>query len=138
MEIEKRLLGFNSISLMERSGESLQVYLIDDESDPFSIEDYIVLEGSIDKDEIWLAVLQANEGSRDNPEWVDILTLNREFTVGKLLYAIDAYVKPEENRKLYTYSLPILAMENYIDRCFRQTYALMIIQQVFLLLLALV
>ncbi|HZJ83649.1 MAG TPA: hypothetical protein VFD57_07550, partial [Clostridia bacterium] len=86
-------------------GESLQVYLIGDESDPFSIEDYIVLEGSIDKDDIWLAVLQANEGTRDNLQWANILPLNREFTVGKLLYATDAYVKPEENTENYTLTL---------------------------------
>ena len=49
--------------------------------------------------------LQANEGTKDAPNWVNVLPLTRQFTVTKKVSAHTVTIVPEANDAAYTISL---------------------------------
>ena len=49
--------------------------------------------------------LQANEGTKDAPDWVNVLPLTRQFTVAKKVSAHTVTIVPEANDADYTISL---------------------------------
>ena len=81
----------------------LPVYL-DTDSGGFTISDYEIAPPS-DFNRIYTVTLQANEGSRDDPDWVNVLPLTRQFTVAKKVSAHTVEVVPEANSADYTISL---------------------------------
>ena len=80
----------------------LQVYL-DTEKEAFTISDYAI-EPS-DYTRTYTVTLQANEGTKDSPNWVNVLPLTRQFTVAKKVSAHTVNVAPEANDADYTISL---------------------------------
>ena len=80
----------------------LQVYL-DTEKEAFTISDYAI-EPS-DYTRTYTVTLQANEGTKDSPNWVNVLPLTRQFTVAKKVSAHTVNVVPEANDADYTISL---------------------------------
>ena len=70
----------------------LQVYL-DTESGGFTISDYAIAPSAFDR--TYTVTLQANEGTKDAPDWVNVLPLTRQFTVAKKVSAHTVKVVPE-------------------------------------------
>lgn len=62
----------------------LQVYL-DTEKEAFTISDYAIAPSAFDR--TYTVTLQANEGTKDAPNWVNVLPLTRQFTVTKKVSA---------------------------------------------------
>ena len=81
----------------------LQVYL-DPESEGFTISDYAIAPPS-DFDRTYTVTLQANEGTKDAPKWVNVLPLTRQFEVPKRVSAHTVKVVPEADPANYTISL---------------------------------
>ena len=81
----------------------LQVYL-DTESGGFTISDYEIAPPS-DFNRTYTVTLQANEGTKADPDWVDVLPLTRQFTVQRKVSAHTVKVVPEANDANYTISL---------------------------------
>ena len=80
----------------------LQVYL-DTEKEAFTISDYAIAPSAFDR--TYTVTLQANEGTKDAPDWVNVLPLTRQFTVAKKVSAHTVNVVPEANDADYTISL---------------------------------
>ena len=80
----------------------LQVYL-DTESGSFTISDYAIAPAAFDR--TYTVTLQANEGTKDAPNWVNVLPLTRQFTVQKKVSVSTVNVVPEANDAAYTISL---------------------------------
>ena len=81
----------------------LQVYL-DEESGKFTVSDYAIAPPS-DFDRTYTVTLQANEGTKADPDWVNVLPLTRQFTVAKKVSAHTVTIVPEANDAAYTISL---------------------------------
>ena len=81
----------------------LQVYL-DAESGDFTVSDYEIAPPS-DFDRTYTVTLQANEGTKDAPKWVNVLPLTRQFTVPKRVPVSTVTIVPEANEAGYTISL---------------------------------
>ena len=81
----------------------LQVYL-DEENEGFTVSDYEIAPPS-DFDRTYTVTLQANEGTKDAPKWVNVLPLTRQFTVAKRVSAHTVTIVPEANPANYTISL---------------------------------
>lgn len=80
----------------------LQVYL-DTESGGFTVHDYEIAPSASDR--IYTVTLQANEGTKADPDWVNVLPLTRQFTVAKKVSARTVTIVPEANPANYTISL---------------------------------
>jgi hypothetical protein len=80
----------------------LQVYL-DTESGSFTISDYAIAPAAFDR--TYTVTLQANEGTKDAPNWVNVLPLTRQFTVQKKVSVSTVNVVPEADPAAYTISL---------------------------------
>ena len=80
----------------------LQVYL-DTAKEAFTISDYAIAPSSSDR--TYTVTLQANEGTKDDPNWVNVLPLTRQFTVQRKVSAHTVNVVPEANDADYTISL---------------------------------
>ena len=80
----------------------LQVYL-DTESGGFTVHDYEIAPSASDR--IYTVTLQANEGTKADPDWVNVLPLTRQFTVAKKVSVSTVNVVPEANDADYTISL---------------------------------
>ena len=80
----------------------LQVYL-DTEKEAFTISDYAIAPSAFDR--TYTVTLQANEGTKDAPDWVNVLPLTRQFTVAKKVSAHTVTIVPEANDADYTISL---------------------------------
>ena len=81
----------------------LQVYL-DTESGGFTIGDYEIAPPS-DFNRTYTVTLQANEGTKADPDWVNVLPLTRQFTVQRKVSAHTVKVVPEADPANYTISL---------------------------------
>lgn len=81
----------------------LQVYL-DTEKEAFTVSDYAIAPPS-DFNRTYTVTLQANEGTKADPDWVNVLPLTRQFTVQRKVSAHTVEVVPEENEAGYTISL---------------------------------
>ena len=81
----------------------LQVYL-DAESGDFTVSDYAIAPPS-DFDRTYTVALQANEGTKADPDWVNVLPLTRQFTVKKSVPVSKVNIVPETNDDNYTISL---------------------------------
>lgn len=81
----------------------LQVYL-DIVNEGFTVSDYAIAPPS-DFDRTYTVTLQANEGTKDAPDWVDVLPLTRQFTVAKKVSVSTVKVVPEADPANYTISL---------------------------------
>ena len=80
----------------------LQVYL-DTEKEAFTISDYAIAPSAYDR--TYTVTLQANEGTKADPDWVNVLPLTRQFTVAKKVSAHTVTIVPEANDADYTISL---------------------------------
>ena len=80
----------------------LQVYL-DTEKEAFTVSDYEIKPSASDR--TYTVTLQANEGTKAAPDWVNVLPLTRQFTVKKSVPAHTVKVVPETNDADYTISL---------------------------------
>ena len=80
----------------------LQVYL-DTEKEAFTISDYAIAPAAYTR--TYTVTLQANEGTKDAPDWVNVLPLTRQFTVAKKVPVSKVNVVPEANEAGYTISL---------------------------------
>jgi len=80
----------------------LQVYL-DTEKEAFTIGDYAIAPAAYTR--TYTVTLQANEGTKDAPDWVNVLPLTRQFTVQKKVSAHTVTIVPEANDADYTISL---------------------------------
>lgn len=80
----------------------LQVYL-DTESGGFTVHDYEIAPSASDR--IYTVTLQANEGTKADPHWVNVLPLTRQFTVQRSVPVSTVKVVPEANPANYTISL---------------------------------
>ena len=80
----------------------LQVYL-DTEKEAFTINDYAIAPSAFDR--TYTVTLQANEGTKDAPNWVNVLPLTRQFEVPKRVSAHTVKVVPEADPANYTISL---------------------------------
>ena len=80
----------------------LQVYL-DTEKEAFTISDYAIAPAANTR--TYTVTLQANEGTKDAPDWVNVLPLTRQFTVPKKVSAHTVTIVPEANDADYTISL---------------------------------
>ena len=80
----------------------LQVYL-DTEKEAFTISDYAIAPAAFDR--TYTVTLQANEGTKDAPDWVNVLPLTRQFTVPKKVSVSTVNIVPEANDADYTISL---------------------------------
>ena len=80
----------------------LQVYL-DTEKEAFTISDYAIAPSALDR--TYTVTLQANEGTKADPDWVNVLPLTRQFTVAKKVSAHTVKVVPEADSADYTISL---------------------------------
>ena len=81
----------------------LQVYL-DEVSGKFTVSDYAIAPPS-DFDRTYTVTLQANEGTKADPDWVNVLPLTRQFTVAKKVSAHTVTIVPEADSANYTISL---------------------------------
>ena len=81
----------------------LQVYL-DTETGDFTVSDYEIAPPS-DFGRTYTVTLQANEGTKDAPKWVNVLPLTRQFTVQKRVPVSTVTIVPEANDANYTISL---------------------------------
>ena len=84
-----------------------QVYL-DTAKEAFTVSDYEIAPPS-DFDRTYTVTLQANEGTKADPDWVNVLPLTRQFTVAKRVSAHTVNVKPEADPANYTISLAATA-----------------------------
>ena len=80
----------------------LQVYL-DTEKEAFTISDYAIAPSAFDR--TYTVTLQANEGTKADPDWVNVLPLTRQFTVAKKVSAHTVTIAQEANDADYTISL---------------------------------
>ena len=80
----------------------LQVYL-DTEKEAFTISDYAITPAAYTR--TYTVTLQANEGTKDSPNWVNVLPLTRQFTVAKKVSAHTVTIVPETDPAGYTISL---------------------------------
>ena len=80
----------------------LQVHL-DTEKEAFTISDYAIAPAAFDR--TYTVTLQANEGTKDAPNWVNVLPLTRQFTVIKKVSVSTVNVVPEADPANYTISL---------------------------------
>lgn len=80
----------------------LQVYL-DTEKEAFTVSDYAIAPSAFDR--TYTVTLQANEGTKADPDWVNVLPLTRQFTVAKKVSARTVTIVPEANPANYTISL---------------------------------
>ncbi len=80
----------------------LQVYL-DTEKEAFTVSDHAIEPSAFDR--TYTVTLQANEGTKDDPDWVNVLPLTRQFTVAKKVSVSTVNVVPEANDADYTISL---------------------------------
>ena len=80
----------------------LQVYL-DTEKEAFTISDYAIAPAAYTR--TYTVTLQANEGTKDAPNWVNVLPLTRQFTVQRKVSAHTVTIVPEANDADYTISL---------------------------------
>ena len=80
----------------------LQVYL-DTEKEAFTISDYAIAPAAYTR--TYTVTLQANEGTKDAPNWVNVLPLTRQFTVTKKVSASTVTIAQEANDADYTISL---------------------------------
>ena len=80
----------------------LQVYL-DTEKEAFTISDYAIAPAAFDR--TYTVTLQANEGTKGAPNWVNVLPLTRQFTVIKKVSVSTVKVVPEADPANYTISL---------------------------------
>jgi hypothetical protein len=80
----------------------LQVYL-DTEKEAFTISDYAIAPSAFDR--TYTVTLQANEDTKADPAWVNVLPLTRQFTVAKKVSAHTVKVVPEADSADYTISL---------------------------------
>ena len=80
----------------------LQVYL-DTEKEAFTMSDYAIAPAAYTR--TYTVTLQANEGTKDSPNWVNVLPLTRQFTVAKKVSAHTVTIVPEANDADYTISL---------------------------------
>ena len=80
----------------------LQVYL-DTEKEAFTISDYAIAPAAYTR--TYTVTLQANEGTKDAPNWANVLPLTRQFTVIKKVSASTVNVVPEAAPANYTISL---------------------------------
>ena len=80
----------------------LQVYL-DTEKEAFTISDYAIAPEAYTR--TYTVTLQANEGTKAAPNWVNVLPLTRQFTVIKKVSAHTVTIVPEANDADYTISL---------------------------------
>ena len=80
----------------------LQVYL-DTEKEAFTVSDYEIKPSASDR--TYTVTLQANEGTKADPDWVNVLPLTRQFTVAKRVSAHTVKVVPEADPANYTISL---------------------------------
>ena len=80
----------------------LQVYL-DTEKEAFTISDYAIAPAAYTR--TYTVTLQANEGTKADPDWVNVLPLTRQFTVAKKVSAHTVTIVPEANDADYTISL---------------------------------
>ena len=80
----------------------LQVYL-DTEKEAFTVHDHAIAPSAFDR--TYTVTLQANEGTKDDPDWVNVLPLTRQFTVAKKVSVSTVNVVPEANDADYTISL---------------------------------
>ena len=79
-----------------------QVYL-DTEKEAFTISDYAIAPSTYTR--TYTVTLQANEGTKAAPDWVNVLPLTRQFTVPKKVSVSTVNVVPEANDADYTISL---------------------------------
>ena len=84
----------------------LQVYL-DTEKEAFTVSDYEIKPSASDR--TYTVTLQANEGTKADPDWVNVLPLTRQFTVPKRVPVSTVNVKPEADPANYTISLAATA-----------------------------
>ncbi len=84
----------------------LQVYL-DTEKEAFTISDYAIAPAAYTR--TYTVTLQANEGTKDSPNWVNVLPLTRQFTVQKKVSVSTVTIVPEANDADYTISLAEVA-----------------------------
>ena len=80
----------------------LQVYL-DTEKEAFTVSDYAIAPSAFDR--TYTVTLQANEGTKADPDWVNVLPLTRQFTVQKSVPVSTVKVVPETDPADYTISL---------------------------------
>ena len=80
----------------------LQVYL-DTEKEGFTVSDYAIEPSTFDR--TYTVTLQANEGTKADPDWVNVLPLTRQFTVQRRVPVSTVNVKPEADPANYTISL---------------------------------
>ena len=80
----------------------LQVYL-DTEKEAFTVSDYAIAPAAYTR--TYTVTLQANEGTKDAPNWVNVLPLTRQFTVQRKVSAHTVNVVPEAAPANYTISL---------------------------------
>lgn len=80
----------------------LQVYL-DAENEDFTVSDYAIAPAASNR--TYTVTLQANEGTKAAPNWVNVLPLTRQFTVQKRVPASTVKVVPEADPANYTISL---------------------------------
>ena len=80
----------------------LQVYL-DTEKEVFTVSDHAIAPSAFDR--TYTVTLQANEGTKADPDWVNVLPLTRQFTVAKKVSAHTVTIVPETNAADYTISL---------------------------------
>lgn len=80
----------------------LQVYL-DTESGGFTVSDHAIEPSAFDR--TYTVTLQANEGTKADPKWVNVHPLTRQFTVAKKVPVSKVNVVPEANEAGYTISL---------------------------------
>ena len=102
----------------------LQVYL-DTEKEAFTISDYAIAPAAFDR--TYTVTLQANEGTKDASNWVNVLPLTRQFTVAKKVSAHTVTIVPEANDADYTISLaeaarPTLQAEVFGENGEQATY----------------
>ena len=80
----------------------LQVYL-DTDKEAFTISDYAIAPSAFDR--TYTVTLQANEGTKADPDWVNVLPLTRQFTVQKKVSVSTVKVVQETEPDNYTISL---------------------------------
>ena len=102
----------------------LQVYL-DTEKEAFTISDYAIAPAAYTR--TYTVTLQANEGTKDASNWVNVLPLTRQFTVAKKVSAHTVTIVPEANDADYTISLaeaarPTLQAEVFGENGEQATY----------------
>lgn len=81
----------------------LPVYLDTEKEEAFTISDHAIAPSDFDR--TYTVTLQANEGTKAAPNWVNVLPLTRQFTVQKKVSAHTVTIVPEKNSANYTISL---------------------------------